>query len=468
MVIKRDAAAAASHDSRKVQIYMTFAIGAVQNCSALSQLTATGSNTATYANAFGTADLVYVLDSDALKEYIILESSAAPNSFNFLFTLDGVTLQETGSGAAFLNAEGEAVFTLGSLFAVDANGVPTDALAYTFQTVKNNIIGVTITLDPEYLGAIDRAFPVVIDPTIMISSSSTADACVCSFTPSTNYQMATQLRTGYDTDYGIRRSYIRFSIPDSIEVGGVISAYLDIEKISGVAPTMRAYRVTGSWSSGTITWNNKPGYTTTHQSTQSVPYSSGSSWYRMNVTSIVNGWVDGNYMNYGFVLVDSIENDSDHWTTLYSSDANSPHKPELYINYDGAEVTDPDPTPGTGATYHYIHYYDRSFPTTYVSKIQTVSNVASAAYSRQFGISFSSSSPSVLNTLAGACPLDDDARCTSACGLPHHKHVKANAEILHNMAGDGNNKVVYWADRPTTAYCQHLSDNSPSGFLWCK
>ena len=60
------------------------AIGAVQNCATLSQLTATGSNTATYANAFGTADLVYVLDSDALKEYIILESSAAPNSFNLV------------------------------------------------------------------------------------------------------------------------------------------------------------------------------------------------------------------------------------------------------------------------------------------------------------------------------------------------------------------------------------------------
>lgn len=44
---------------------------------------------------------------------------------------------------------------------------------------------------------------------------------------------------------------------------------------------------------------------------------------------MVNAWVDGNYMNYGFVLVDSVENDPDHWTTLYSSDADSPHKPEL-------------------------------------------------------------------------------------------------------------------------------------------
>ena len=126
-------------------------------------------------------------------------------------------------------------------------------------------------------------------------------------------------------------------------MGSVISAYLDIEKISGAAPTMRAYRVTGSWSSSTITWANKPNYTTTHQSTQSTPVSSGSSWYRMDVTSIVNTWVDGNYMNYGMVLIDSVENNSSHWTTFYSSDADSPHKPELIISYSGSDIIPPSP-----------------------------------------------------------------------------------------------------------------------------
>ena len=140
-------------------------------------------------------------------------------------------------------------------------------------------------------------------------------------------------------------------------MGSVISAHLDIEKISGAAPTMRAYRVTGSWSSSTITWANKPNYTTTHQSTQSMPVSSGSSWYRMDVTSMVNAWVDGNYTNYGFVLVDSVEDDPDHWTTLYSSDADSSHKPALYITYSGTteppSTPDPDPDPNPSLTLNY-------------------------------------------------------------------------------------------------------------------
>ena len=232
---------------------------------------------------------------------------------------------------------------------MDANGVPTDALTYTFQTVKNNTVGVTVTLDPEYLTATDRAFPVVIDPTIMISSSSTADACVCSYTPSTNYQMATQLRTGFCTDYGIRRTYIKFNIPEAIQANTVTSARLEVEKSSGYTPTIRAFRVSDSWSSGTITWNNKPGFTALNASEISAQLSSGSSWYVMYVTEIVRQWVNKEKTNHGFVLVDMTENDPNHWTTWYSSDAVSPHKPELYITYSGPEIPSTPPTTTKGA-----------------------------------------------------------------------------------------------------------------------
>ena len=438
-------------------------VGAVRNCPVLNQLTATGSNTAAYKNVFGSADLVYVLDSDTLKEYIILEDKAAPSSFQFQITMAGVTLQKTDTGAFFVNAEGEAVFTIGNLFAVDANGVITDRLKYSFQPGENNTVSITVTIDDAYLKAADRAFPVVIDPSITISSSSTADACVCDKYPTTNYYLAAQLRTGYDTDYGKRRSYIRFSIPADLEVGSIISAYLDIEKMSGAAPTMRAYRVTGSWSSSAITWNNKPGYTTTHQSTQSVQRTSGSNWYRMDVTSMVNAWVDGHYMNYGFVLVDSIENDPDHWTTLYSSDANSPHKPELIISYSGSDVITP-PAPSPRMTFQYIHYYDTSFPSEDLSIISAASSVASAAYLNQFNIAITSGMPSELTTLAGACGLGDSLPCSNACD-PHHKNVKYNAYVLSGYSGSTLNKVVYWQNRDTSIYCQHDEDDNCSPYV---
>ena len=248
-----------------------------------------------------------------------------------------------------------------SLFAIDANGKPTDALTYDFVPVKGNAdqVIVTVTLSADYLSAPDRAYPVVIDPTVTVSSSQTADTCVCSNFPSTNYYLGTSLRTGYEPDYGIRRSYLRFNIPDSIEPGSITNATLDLEKVSGVAPTVVAKRVTGSWTSSTLTWSNKPGETSTGQSSQSVVFREGSAWYTMNVTSIVNSWVNGYSSNYGFVLIDNTENNANHWTTFYSSDANSPHKPELIISYSGsAVITSPPSDPE--CTYLALNNYTTS------------------------------------------------------------------------------------------------------------
>ena len=51
------------------------------------------------------------------------------------------------------------------------------------------------------------------------------------------------------------------------------------------------------------------------------------------VTNIVKSWYTGTYSNYGFVLKDATESGTSQWTTFYSSDAASPNKPELVINY---------------------------------------------------------------------------------------------------------------------------------------
>ncbi len=309
-------------------------VGAVNDCAALGQLTPTGSNTVTYKNAFANTDLVYVLENGALKEYIILRNSNAAGEFSFLFTLDGLTLETVDDNAYLTDSDGNAVFALSDLFAIDANGVLTEALSYSFTPVKgDDQIIVTVTLDESYLQAADRTFPVIIDPSITISSVQTADACVCSYYPNTNYKTAYQLRTGKDTDYGIRRSYIKFTLPESVLTSKLITATLNIEKVSGVAPTIRAYMVTGAWDSGTITWNNQPWYASTYYSTQAGLQSNGT-WYNMYVTSIVNEWILGRRANYGFAIIDSNESNTDHWTTFYSSDASSPHKPELIINYE--------------------------------------------------------------------------------------------------------------------------------------
>lgn len=381
-------------------------IGAVDAHAALGGLTQTGDNTVTYANAFFNADLVYVLDNWALKEYIILKNREAANEYSFLLTTDGLTLRTTEDGAYFTDESGKQLFAFDSLFAIDAQGVMTEALSYSFVPVKDTgDVLVTVTLDNNYLQAAERAFPVVIDPTIMISSSDTADACVCSGYPNTNYQMATQLRTGYDSDYGIRRTYIKFNIPASIPAYSVTDATLDLEKISGAAPQMRAYRCTSSWSSGSITWNNKPGYSTTNMSTVSVPFREGSVWYTMNVTGLVQDWVNGTYANYGFVVRDQNESDPNHWTTFYSSDAGSPHKPELHITYGSpSEPTDPpDPPEPELPSVNLMTLYDEAYADMYAnpaSRIYAQSEVLKQFFYDEFQINVNIVNPASYSSYA--------------------------------------------------------------------
>ena len=340
-----------------------FSVGKVTACKTLSDLTYTGDNTVTYSNAFPNTDLVYVLENDVLKEYIILNNANASNIFRFSFALDGVTLQSKDKYADFVDKNGIPVFSLDTLFATDSNGAFTEALTYSFAPVEGtNKVTVTITLDSAYLSHADRVFPVVIDPSIMISSIETADAFVASAAPNTNYRYTTELRTGKDTTYGVRRSYIKFNIPSTIPANCVTRSYLQVEKSSGVDPTIYACIVRDSWSSATITWNNKASYTMVNASSTSVPYAEGSTWHKMDVTSIVQAWLSGAYPDYGFVLLDETENSTSHWTTLYSSDASSPHKPELHIWY-----TDPGsgPVPFRSIRLYGVNITDHVHEATY-------------------------------------------------------------------------------------------------------
>lgn len=307
-------------------------VGQVQ-LNALSQLTETGSNTARYSDVFPSTDLVYVLEDNALKEYIIINDAAAPNSFTFRYELDGVTVNTDNKNPQFSDGN-NIIFTLMDLFAIDANGVTTDALSYTVTpTLDGSDVLITVTLDESFLSSQERTYPIIIDPsTVVLSSSQTSDTCVCSYHPKTNYYLDS-LRTGFDgEDTGVRRSYIQFAIPNSLMGADVTTAILELKKVSGASPTVYAYPSNSLWTSSTLNWNNKPGYNSSYKSTKSTVQSDGA-WYSMYVTNIVDAWLNGTILYYGFVVKSGIENDPNLWTTFYSSDATAANRPVLTINY---------------------------------------------------------------------------------------------------------------------------------------
>ena len=191
------------------------------------------------------------------------------------------------------------------LFALDAAGAYTDDVKVTY--ISNGAAPkLRVTVDSAFLTDESREYPIVIDPSVMVTGANNiADSFVRQGSPSTNYKYDEKLFTGNSASNGLQRAYIKFTLPGNISATSVTSAKVRIKRYGGSPTGIKAYRVTSGWSSGGITWNNKPGYSSSYVS--NTAYNDGGEWYAMDVSSTVRNWLNGAYTNYGFALISNYE-----------------------------------------------------------------------------------------------------------------------------------------------------------------
>ena len=88
-----------------------------------------------------------------------------------------------------------------------------------------------------------------------------ADSFVRDRTAGTNYGDSSNLRAGYNINFGTDRGYLKFDLSSVPDRNSIIFS-IDPVFHQG-APVINLYLVpTNSWSESSITWNNKPSYTT--------------------------------------------------------------------------------------------------------------------------------------------------------------------------------------------------------------
>ncbi len=282
-----------------------------------------------YKNVFPNVDLRYTVHNSAVKEEFIINSPEAIPDIAFVLNTSGLTLQNINGCTAFADSDGNNVFELGSHYMEDAVGKRCENVQYQI-TQSNRDYKYSITFDHDFITDPNTVFPVIIDPQITVTgASSTFDTCVDQQYPSSNYYLSEKLWTGGKLGTNAMRTYIKFDLPTSFYGNQITSAYLRIKKDYYAESTVKAYRVTSSWTASTITWNNKPGHRTS--GTKTIVHDTGD-WYKINTTTIVRSWMNGD-ANYGFVLKEPSESNESQKTRYYSSDAASPNKPELVINY---------------------------------------------------------------------------------------------------------------------------------------
>lgn len=194
-------------------------------------------------------------------------------------------------------------------------------------------------------------------PQQIVIQPSSADAEIRENAPDTNYGSATTMQVLSRSTNRDRRILVQFNL-SSIPPGAIInSATLELYATAG--GTNRIYdlhRLLGSWTESTVTWNNAPSITGTPDSSISTG-TTINAWKVWDVTSIVQGWHNGTYSNYGVLIKDRNEEGSNvGWTFATKEYATTNQRPILRVNYtlptwdcsdisNGSCISSPHPVP---------------------------------------------------------------------------------------------------------------------------
>lgn len=308
-------------------------------------------NRVTYADVFGTADIKYTPLYSGFKEDIILDSYTGVNEFAFTVNTNGLypVKNENGSVSFYDASTDIAVAEMMQVVCYDAaqNFAAGDVMIT--QVKQNSIYIFTVIADVEFLTAEDTVYPVSVDPTISLSSTTAIeDAVIYSGKPDSNFGSYHYNSVGYvDDTYKVGQLFVKFptlasnSTFANLEETDVTSATLSLYTSSRGTGTVDIYRYDfGAWTESSITWNSiyyplEPLYI----SSCTLPTGSLSE-AEFNITSTVQYWASDPAMSSpdrGVILINSDPDDADARRSLlsteYANANNSSVMPRLEISY---------------------------------------------------------------------------------------------------------------------------------------
>ncbi|MEU9327706.1 LamG-like jellyroll fold domain-containing protein [Streptomyces canus] len=259
-------------------------------------------STATYPDVLPGTDLVVQATPDGFSENLVVKSRTAADSpelgsVRFPVSVDGVSAYDTHSGgAAFVDAQGQPVFTTGTAMMYDSSAAaapaatahtvsqasydvssaavrtaaadqgaldgPAPGARATAMDVTASDSALTLKPDKAFLDDPDTTYPVVLDPQTT-SASLSGWTTVWTSSPSTSFWKTSHaLGVGYDAwvDNKKARSLYQF---DTHTLGGkkILSATFQALEVWSANCTDKAVQLwrTGSISSST-TWSKQPSW----------------------------------------------------------------------------------------------------------------------------------------------------------------------------------------------------------------
>lgn len=271
----------------------------------------------------GPRELRVTAEARGFNVHVVLQrrpdlSGGAP-VYRFPIEVDGVRLARTEAGGyAARNADGKTVFEIAPTMAWDSsppdpatpeepNSVPVDSELVTDESGQT-----VLEVRPSASWLATAQCPCVIDPNFIHNAGSIWDTLVREGNPGTNYASANTIHTGTKDSATLRqRSYLDFDT-GLVANKQITSATLQVRNTNSntcTATGVSVYPISGSWTAGSTTWNNKPGYYTTSTYRAQASFAHGFSGscpaaYRtFNVTPTVAAWAAGTIVPNGFAVI---------------------------------------------------------------------------------------------------------------------------------------------------------------------
>ena len=289
-----------------------------------------------YNNVYGTTDIQYDLQSNKVKESVILESYDADLQ-GFRYNLDVgelvPVLNDDGSIDFYDAKEERIVMVMPAPFLIDDAMVTNHDVRVILNGTGSNYTLIYM-LPQTWLADEGRSWPVILDPEVMAESTTMniQDQTVME-RKNSDYQWG-MLQVGKSASAGISRVYLGFdNIPNLTSADVIVNATVSLNRPSTASSTtpVTVHKVNSTWRPENIQWSNKPAFNPIAEDYALV---TGSAWYYWDVTDIVRGWYTGDNTGMMFKATDEVENSSnnDSYKQFYSCNYGS-FKPLLQITY---------------------------------------------------------------------------------------------------------------------------------------
>lgn len=253
-------------------------------------------------------DLRYSVLHGKVEEDVILNSPEGFTSYMLTIDTNGLTtVKHKDNSVAFVNAEGETIFTLGAPWMKDSYISVSNAIEVTVKQ-EDDVAYIIYAPNLEWLNDESRVYPVLIDPsfTTRFYTSNYEDTYVYTGdSASTTRPTETTMMVG-NLSGKQYYAYVKIlNIPDLVGGFGAENATLNFWATTTSSPALSIYEVNGDWAPNTITYANQPSASLIKNN--QVGVASGSvSKYSVDLTS----WLDD--ISYEYYSLSDYFN-SDEW-----------------------------------------------------------------------------------------------------------------------------------------------------------